>query len=246
MHFDASSATCLIFTFKEGMLSAIAHDLKLQVTRFEVTVEGLESGSPTRVQARFETASLRVVCAMKDGMENHAALSEGDRRKIEQTITDEVLPPKRAAEVRFRSTRLDGDRIEGTLSINGVERPLVVQARREAGKATVEVEVNQPDFGIKPYTAALGTLRIHPRVRVQLSVPLPGLSLRHRLALGRDPFPSLRKQDQRLQDAPHPHRPGSPRPPAALPRRAPAPEPHRSPRARLRRRRHPLVRRCGG
>jgi hypothetical protein len=174
MHFDASSATCLIFTFKEGMLSAIAHDLKLQATRFEVTVEGLESGAPTRVEARFETASLRVVCAMKDGAENHGALSEGDRKKIEQTILDDVLPPKRAAEVRFRSTRLDGDRIEGVLSLNGVERPLAVQARREAGKATVEVEVNQPDFGIKPYTAALGTLRINPRVRVQLSVPLPG------------------------------------------------------------------------
>ncbi|MCS6899682.1 MAG: YceI family protein [Myxococcales bacterium] len=174
MRFNASNATCLIYTFKEGMLSAMAHDLKLRVERFEIVAEGLESGSPTQVTAHFETASIRVVCAMKDGTENPTALSESDRKKIEQTILEDVLPPKRAREVHFRSTRLEGDRIEGLLSLNGVERPLVVQARREAGRATVEVEVNQPDFSIKPYTAALGALRIRPRVRVLLSVPLPG------------------------------------------------------------------------
>ena len=173
MHFDENSAECLVFTFKEGMLSAIAHDLKIRVERFSVEVEGLEQGAPSRIQARFETASLRVVCAMKDGAESHGSLGDGDRKKIEQTIQEDVLQPRRSREVLFRSTRVEGDRIEGVLTLNGTERPLTAEARREGGRAIIEVELNQTDFGIKPFTAALGTLRINPRVRVRLSVRLP-------------------------------------------------------------------------
>ncbi len=184
MRLDGTTATCLIFTFKEGMLSAIAHDLKIRVERLEIEIEGLESGSATRVEARFETGSLRVVCAMKDGVEQPGGLSEGDRKKIEQIIREDVLPAKRATEARFRSTRIEGDRVEGVLALNGVERPLTAQARREAGRATIEVELDQADFGIKPYTAALGTLRVRPKLRVQLSVPLPGLFVSRRPPAG--------------------------------------------------------------
>lgn len=37
---DASSADCFVFTYKEGLLSAVAHDLKLRVTRFTIDTEG--------------------------------------------------------------------------------------------------------------------------------------------------------------------------------------------------------------
>ena len=52
--YDASSAKVLVFTFKEGLLSAAAHDLKLEVTKFTVDVEG------TSVRAEFDATSLRV------------------------------------------------------------------------------------------------------------------------------------------------------------------------------------------
>jgi hypothetical protein len=34
-----------------------------------------------------------------------------------------------------------------------------------------EVKIHQPDFGIKPYTAALGALKVKPDVLVRVSVP---------------------------------------------------------------------------
>ena len=38
-HFDATSAECLVFTYKEGLLSALAHDLEIRVPGFEVDVD---------------------------------------------------------------------------------------------------------------------------------------------------------------------------------------------------------------
>ena len=77
----------------------IAHDLRLRVTSFEIDVSGMS------VSARFDAASLRVECAVVDGRDAPHALSEGDRRKIERTIQDDVLAARRHPDIRFRSQR---------------------------------------------------------------------------------------------------------------------------------------------
>ncbi len=38
---------------------------------------------------------------------------------------------------------------------------------------TAEVRLQQPDFGIRPYRAMLGTLRVQPDVLIRMSVPAP-------------------------------------------------------------------------
>lgn len=171
--FDATTATCQVFTFKEGVLSAVAHDLRIRVERFTIDVDEAAG----TVQATFSASSLRVDCAMKNGREDFDALSDRNRREIEDNIAGDVLHAKRHPEIVFRSTRpmtgSEGDErhLEGTLSLHGAERPLRVTARRQAGKWVTEVELRQPDFGIKPYSAMLGTLKVQPIVRVRVSVP---------------------------------------------------------------------------
>lgn len=173
--YDATTATCHVFTLKEGVLSAVAHDLRLRVERFTIDVDEAAG----TVTATFSASSLRVDCAMKNGREDFDALSDRNRREIEGNIADDVLHAKRHPEIVLRSGRIDtgskgeGDerRIEGTLSLHGTERPLRATARREAGKWIAEVELRQPDFGIKPYSAMLGTLKVQPVVRVRISVP---------------------------------------------------------------------------
>lgn len=173
--FDATTATCQVFTFKEGVLSAVAHDLRIRVERFTIDVDEAAG----TVRATFAAGSLRVDCAMKNGREDFDALSDRNRREIEGNITGDVLHAKRHPEIVFRSTRVttgiegEGDErhIEGTLALHGAERPLRVTARRQAGKWVAEVELRQPDFGIKPYSAMLGTLKVQPIVRVRVSVP---------------------------------------------------------------------------
>ena len=170
---DATTATCHVFTFKEGVLSAVAHDLRIRAERFTIEVDDLA----TTVHARIFADSLRVDCAMKGGREDFDALSDRNKREIEGNIAGEVLHTRRHPEIVFRSTEVmsgpqaDERRIAGTLALHGHERPLLVVARRRAGRWTAEIELHQPEFGIKPYSAMLGALRIQPTVRVRVSVP---------------------------------------------------------------------------
>jgi polyisoprenoid-binding protein YceI len=112
---------------------------------------------------------------MKDGREAFDALRDGQKRDIEANIVGDVLHALEHPEIVLRSTRVHGvgdeRRIEGTLLLHGTQRPLQATARRQAGRWVAEVELHQPDFGIKPYSAMLGTLKIRPTVRVRVSVP---------------------------------------------------------------------------
>jgi len=167
--FDASNADFSVYTYKEGLLSAVAHDLKLRVTRFTVDIEG------DSVRAECAADSLRVLHAIRDGRDDPAALSLADRQKIESNIVEEVLSARRFPQIRFvgRSVKsaTGGLRVEGELSLHGKSRALSLPVDTSGERWTAEVVLSQPDFGIKPYSAMLGTLRIRPDVRVVVSLP---------------------------------------------------------------------------
>lgn len=166
---DASIADCFVFTYKEGLLSAVAHDLKLRVTRFTIDIEG------DAVRAEFAADSLRVVHAIRDGRGDPAALSAADRQKIEANIVEEVLAARRYPTIRFagrsQPAEAQGLSVDGELTLHGQSRPLRLRFATSGERWTTEVTLSQPDFGIKPYSAMLGTLRIRPDVRIVLSLP---------------------------------------------------------------------------
>ena len=163
---------CHVLTFKEGVLSAIAHDLKIQVERGTITVG---EGQAPSVEATFDPASLRVVCARKNEVDAPSALSAGDRKKIEGNLQKDVLHAKRHREIRFVSSKvtIDGDRatVAGQLTLHGRTQPLSATARKEGARWVTAVPIHQPDFGITPYSAMLGTLKVQPTVTVELSIP---------------------------------------------------------------------------
>ena len=165
--FDATTATCRVYTFKEGVLSALAHDLELAVERFHIEVaEGLA------LDARFAADSLRVRGAVIGRLE---PISPSDCDKIERAIVEEVLDARRYPEIRYegrgRAREDGGYDVDGELTLHGVRRPLAAQVRREGAHLVVEVTLHQPDFGIRPYRAMLGALRIRPNVRVRVETP---------------------------------------------------------------------------
>lgn len=168
--FDAQSGWCRVLTFKEGMLSAIAHDLELEVARWSLVVEDAR-----RLSARFEAGSLRVLHAMRDGKPTDQ-LSAGDRAKIEKTLREEVLHSARHPEIGFSGEATaagEGFAITGTLTLCGKARPLTARARPSGDRLVAEATVHQPDFGIRPYSAMLGALKVRPDVVVRVSVPWP-------------------------------------------------------------------------
>lgn len=160
--YDATSARCRVFTFKEGLLSAVAHDLEIEVGTFRVELS--EDG--TKATATFDARSLRVLDAVVDGRRSPGTLSDRDKRKIEDNIVADVLSAKRHPEIRFESTEITDTAVRGRLTMAG--RTHDVRCRRDGDVVTATL--HQPDWGIKPYSAMLGTLKLKPDVRVELTL----------------------------------------------------------------------------
>ena len=169
--YDASSAECLVFSYKDGLLSKVAHDLKIQVERFQVTVDEATQA----IDATFEVKSMRVVCSRKDGRDDSSALGGFEKKQIYKNITEDVIDARKYPEVRFVSTSVvqEGDRatIEGTLTLSGRSKALRMVANKQGGKWVAEVRLQQPDYGIKPYSAMMGALKVQPQVDVRITLP---------------------------------------------------------------------------
>lgn len=170
--FDAESADCRVFTYKEGLLSAVAHDLELRVDTFSVEV----SEDRASVTGTFDLRSIHVVDAIVEGKRSPGTLSEKDKAKIESNITSEVIDARRHPEARFESTEVRevdaGWEVRGTLELAGRKREITVPVHRDEGKAVGEISVHQPDWGIKPYSAMFGTLKIRPEIKIRIELPI--------------------------------------------------------------------------
>lgn len=170
--YDPDNAECMVFTFKEGLLSKIAHDLALRVTRFSLSVDAERPS----VIGSFDPDSLRVQNAVRGGVEDPTALSASDKEKIAATIREDVLETRHHPQIRFSSARASrrpdgGYDISGALELHGVSRDISFSTRLEGAAQVAEVRLHQPDFGITPYRAMMGTLRIKPEVLVRVRVP---------------------------------------------------------------------------
>jgi hypothetical protein len=174
MKLDAGSARCTVLVYREGALAAVGHDLKLEVLDFSIEVDpGIHS-----VVASLAAASFRVASGMADGKERLGSLSGGDKRTIEEHIVRDVLEAKRFPDIRFATTRIAptsrGYDVEGTLALHGVSRTVAfVAARTAQGRLLARIRLDQRDFGIRPFSALLGTLRVKAHVDVEIEVPEP-------------------------------------------------------------------------
>jgi hypothetical protein len=170
--FHQDNADVLVFTFKEGLLSAIAHDLEIRVTTFAIHVDEATNA----IDATFDARSLKVMGAMKDGAKSPGALSDSDKHKIEANLADDVLHVKKHPEIRFVSTSVDeetdgtGYRVRGRLTLCGQTHDIGFVTRTDGEGQVAEVKLDQPTWGIKPYSAMLGTLKIKPEVIVRIAL----------------------------------------------------------------------------
>ena len=153
-------------TGRSGAVAKAGHDLRLEVTAWDAT---LEVGADTRIELTADATSMRV----REGTGGVQALDEGDMANIETTIDDEVL---RREPIVFRSTRADptpgGLSVEGELTLLGTTRPIAFDVAIGDGTLTATAVVKQTDFGIKPYSALFGALKVADEVKVELEARL--------------------------------------------------------------------------
>lgn len=158
--------------FKTGALSAVGHDVELEAT--SVVVEATTSS----VRAEIDASSLRVRHALRGDRPDPEALSGRDRRSIEDNARDDVLQAGRHPRITFVSTAVEpqadgGVVVRGDLTLHGVTRPIELHARRDGDHLAAEIDLDQTQYGIRPFTAMLGALKVQPVVRVRVRVRAP-------------------------------------------------------------------------
>jgi polyisoprenoid-binding protein YceI len=152
-------------TSRTGAVAKAGHDLLIHVTEWSAT---LDTDAPS-VTLDGDATSLRV----REGTGGIKPLGEDDHANIETTIDDEVL---RRRDIGFRSTRVEttdgGLHVEGELTLAGQTRPIAFDLSLADGRVTGAAVVRQTEWGMKPYTALFGALKVADEVRVEIDAKL--------------------------------------------------------------------------
>jgi polyisoprenoid-binding protein YceI len=157
-----------VHTRKGGAAAKAGHDLVIEVTSWEGT---LDLGDQTTIMLRADARSMRV----REGSGGMTSLRDDDKSSIEQTIDNEVL---KGTPIEFRSTACqlspEGDRmrVTGELELAGRRAPVTFELSLNGGRVSGSATVKQTDFGMKPYSALFGTLKVLDEVQVAVDARL--------------------------------------------------------------------------
>jgi polyisoprenoid-binding protein YceI len=166
---DPSGSRFTVQAFATGLLSSFGHNPTIGMRDY--------NGEIQIVPDTYENASVRVA-VRTNAMEVMDEMKGDDRRKLEQTMNEQVLEPERYPTASFESKqvtvqKLGGDlasaNVAGELSFHGVTQNLSLDARitnmgtmmRISGDFTLR----QSDFGIKPVSFAGGALKLKDELK---------------------------------------------------------------------------------
>jgi polyisoprenoid-binding protein YceI len=157
-------ASLTVHTKKGGAAAKAGHNLTIEVTAWEATVE---VGEEISMSLTADAHSLKV----RDGHGGVTPLGNMERSSIEQSIDEEVLE---GTAIEFRSTNVavvdGGLEVDGELELNGKRRPLSFELTAgDGGALTGAATFKQSDWGMKPYSALFGTLKVLDEVRVEFT-----------------------------------------------------------------------------
>jgi len=161
--FGPENATLTVRTRRTGAAAKAGHDLLIEVTSWSAT---FDMAADQQLALSADSRSLRV----REGTGGMQPLDDDDKAGIEQTIDEEIL---RGTPIEFRSTSVgDGAGgwpvpVTGELELAGQRRPLSFElAASEDGRLSATATVTQSEWGMKPYSALFGTLKVADDVEV--------------------------------------------------------------------------------
>jgi len=174
------NGTLLVRTGREGAAALMGHDLTLVATRWAATLSvNAENPARSTVRATVEAGSL----AVREASGGPVGLTDSQRAEIEGIVRTKVLRSDRYPRITFRSTSVDGDvrraSVTGDLTIRRRTRPATLElrvARSKLARIIATTALVQTDFGIEPYSALLGALRVKDVVEVTVELRLPDRS----------------------------------------------------------------------
>jgi len=164
----------LLVTLRDGLAAQAGHDLTLEPARWSGELVVGDDLTPKSLEVRIDMGSLVV----REGSGGLKPLTDRDKREIAVTAR-KVLTADRHPEASFTALAFEpaqdgGGAIAGTLTIAGRSRPLRLEvSQTDPGDYRAGATIVQSDFGIKPYSAFLGSLKVRDQVEVRVEVSLP-------------------------------------------------------------------------
>jgi polyisoprenoid-binding protein YceI len=163
--------TLSVHTARTGAIAKAGHDLVIGVDRWGATLELAADPAQSVMELTADSTSFTVL----DGTGGMKALDDDDRQGIAQTINEEVL---KGTPITFRSTavRPDGDgrlHVTGDLELAGGSNLIAFDVDiADDGRLTGSATVKQTAWGMKPYSALFGTLKVADEVQVSVDAKL--------------------------------------------------------------------------
>jgi polyisoprenoid-binding protein YceI len=171
--FGAGDGRITLRTSRDGLVAQAGHDLAIDAVRWSGEITLADDQTPTALDAKVDLGALVV----REGTGGLKPLTDRDKREIAVTAR-KLLAADRYPDATFTATGFEpdgsgGGTITGTLTLAGQSGPLRLQVTQpEPGHYRATGTVRQTDFGIKPYSAFLGSLKVADAVQVEIDVDL--------------------------------------------------------------------------
>jgi polyisoprenoid-binding protein YceI len=156
------------------MGAKLAHDLILSPSQWSGTMN-VDADNPAASSASLsiDARSIEILEAV-GGMKG---LSDKDRRDIGKNIDEKVLDTGKFPSLTFESTSVSGSapnfNVAGNMTIKGTTRPVNVALTVNGSQVAARTSISQKDFGIKPFSAMMGAIKLRDDVDFELTVDLP-------------------------------------------------------------------------
>jgi polyisoprenoid-binding protein YceI len=161
----------LVRTMVAGRAAKMGHRLTIAMKRWQATVQW-SGGEPVSAQLTVDVDSLEVLRG--DG--GLTPLS-GPEKILVRSNALRQLGAGRFPQICFDADAIeqsqDGYRLAGTLQIRGNTRDQVIDLRTEdlgdAWRLSTQAIVRQSEFGVKPYSLVMGSLKVADDVTVSFT-----------------------------------------------------------------------------
>jgi polyisoprenoid-binding protein YceI len=172
--FGTDNGRITLRTFRDGLAAHAGHDLTIEAVRWSGEIVVAADLTPASLSVRVDLGAL-VVRAGTGGIK---PLTDRDRREIAVSAR-KVLSADRYPEATFTATSFEpgpagtGGTIAGTLLLAGRSQPQRLQVSQTGpGQYLATTTIRQTSFGIKPYSAFLGSLKVADAVEVEVEIDL--------------------------------------------------------------------------
>jgi polyisoprenoid-binding protein YceI len=164
--FGPDNASLQVRTYREGVAAKAGHDLIIDVTRWDATVEVAGEPAGWTIELDADPGSLEV----REGLRGVKPLTDKDRAEIRKNIDAKVLG---SHPIGYRSTDVRLDEadgrltVEGRLTMAGGTHPLTAHLTvGDDGAISGTITLTQSDWGIRPYRGLMGALKVRDEVEV--------------------------------------------------------------------------------